>query len=607
MGKRINLPLILAVLSVIGFLSGCKRPFSDRAEDLSVFRFSENGAPISMDPVQGSSQYANLMNTSIFDTLYEYKYLARPYELKPQLAESLPEVSEDGLTYTFRIKQGIEFSDDECFPDGIGREVIAEDFVYSIKRMFDPKTQPQGAWLWQGRIVGLDDWKDAGSDYSAEIEGLKAIDRYTIQVKLTQPYPQLTYTFAMGYSGVVPREAVEHYGKEFGINPVGSGPFVLQSFSTKKAILKRNPKFREEYFDLEYEGYDPATQKWANLELLDGRRMPIMDTVEVYFMRESMTRWNSLNKGNEIHLGTIPIELTHMVTDSVKPLELKPQYADQFNGMNLPDFGFVYFLFNMEDPRIGYHPDPEQNRRNLLLRKAIRAGYDWEQRNKRFYNNVADVFPGVLPRGLDAFDETIPMDSVTADYEQAKAYLAEGGWTPENLPELEYHSGTGVVFIQMFEQFRGWMEKIGYPREKISLELHATFGDLSKAMKNKELMVWGMGWGLDYPDSENILQLFYGPNKSPGSNSANYDNEAFNELFRKAKILQPGPERTELYKEMNRMIIDDVPVIAGLTRNSPYIWHKNVVFHHSRNPHGSLLKYAYIATDAELEALNSKE
>ncbi|MCG8526941.1 MAG: ABC transporter substrate-binding protein [Opitutales bacterium] len=559
-----------------------------------------------MDPVQGSSQYANLMNTSIFDTLYEYKYLKKPYELKPLLASAMPEVSEDGILYTIPIEKGVHFTDDPCFPDGVGRELTAEDFVYSIKRMFDPKNQPQGAWLWQGRIKGLDEWKEAGSDYEQPVEGLRAKDRYTIEVELTQPYPQLVYTFAMGYSGVVPREAVEYYGKEFGIKPVGSGPYQLVKFSTKKAVLKRNPKFREQIFDLEYEGYVPEEHDWANVKLLQGKTMPIMENVEVYFMRESMTRWNSLNKGNEIQLGTIPIELTHMVAESLKPLVLKPEYAKKFNGMNLPDFGLVYFLFNMDDPKIGYHPDPEQNHRNFLLRKAIRAGYDWNQRNRRFYNNVGDIFPGIIPRGLDAFDETLPMDSVTADYEQAKAYLKEGGWTAENLPVLDYHSGTGVIYVQFFEQFRGWMEKIGYPREKIKLNLHATFGDFSKAMKNKECMVWGMGWGLDYPDSENVLQLFYGPNKSPGSNASNYDNPEFNELFRKAKVMQPGPERTELYKKMNKMIIEDVPVLTGLTRNSPYIWHKNVVFHHSRNPHASLLKYAYVFDESELEKLEQE-
>ena len=120
----------------------------------------------------------------------------------------------------------------------------------------DPKNLPQGEWLWQGKIVGMDAWKKAGADYAQSIEGLRALDDHTIQIKLNKPFPQLTYTFAMGYSSFVPREAVELYGKEFSINPVGSGPYVLKSFTTKKAILVRNPNYRQEYFDLEYEGFD---------------------------------------------------------------------------------------------------------------------------------------------------------------------------------------------------------------------------------------------------------------------------------------------------------------------------------------------------------------
>ena len=145
------------------------------------------------------------------------------------------------------------------------------------------------------------------------------------------------------------------------------------------------------------------------------------------------------------------------------------------------------------------------------------------------------------------------------------------------------------------------MEKIGYPREKVTYSPYATFGDFSKAVKQKECMLIGMGWGLDYPDSENVLQLFYGPNQSPGSNSSNFDDTRYNELFDRAKTMQPGPERTAVYRELNKIIIDQVPSICGLTRNSPYIWHKNVVYYPSRNPHGSLLKYAYVFDPGELK------
>ncbi|MFP6878461.1 MAG: ABC transporter substrate-binding protein [Roseibacillus sp.] len=597
--RALALLALSACLAAMLGVSGCKRPFSDRAQDVSVFRFSDNGAPVTMDPVQSATQYANLMTTSIYDQLYEYKYLARPYELKPRLAEALPEVSADGLVYTVRFKKGVRYTDDECFPDGRGREVVAEDWIYAMKRMFDPKNLPQGEWLWQGKIVGLDEWKKAGSDYSKSIEGLQALDDHTLRITLNKPFPQLVYTLAMGYASATPREAVEHYGREFAIHPVGSGPYKLKKFSTKKAVLVRNSNYREEFFDLMEEGYDPATQAWAGLEKLQGRRIPIMDSAEIYFMKESMTRWNSLNKGTEIHYGTIPTELTHMVTDKLSPLELKPDYAKKFTAVNLPELGIVYLYFNMADSKIGHHPDPEQNRRNLLLRKAIRAGYDWPQRNRRFYNGIANVFPGTIPPGLDGFDDALGSESITPDYESAKAYLKEGGWTSDNLPVLDYNGVASVLNTQFYEQFRGWMEKIGYPRKKIKYVPFATFGDYNKAVKKRECTLIGMAWGLDYPDAENVLQLFYGPNGSPGSNSSNFNDPEYNELFKKSGVMQPGPERTGIYRRLNQIIIEQVPAVCGLARNTPALWHKNVVFLPSRNPHGSLLKYAYVFDDPD--------
>ncbi len=218
-----------------------------------------DGAPGSLDPAQAATIYANFIVINLYDTLYRYKYLARPYQLQPNLAEAMPEVSEDGLRMTIRIKKGVFFIDDPAFEGGSGREIKARDFVYSIKRHFDPDTRAQGTWLWQDRIAGLDQWKTDGSDYDNEIEGLRALDDYTIQITLTRPFPQLVHTLTQGYAAVVPREAVEKYGQQFSSHPVGSGPFKLVSRDGVRAVLTKNPGFRQEPFDLAEEGFDPET------------------------------------------------------------------------------------------------------------------------------------------------------------------------------------------------------------------------------------------------------------------------------------------------------------------------------------------------------------
>jgi ABC-type transport system substrate-binding protein len=550
--------------------------------------------------VRSSTLYANQLVVNIFDTLYEYKYLRRPYELKPSLAAAMPEISVDGLTYTILLKQGVYFVDDPAFAGGKGREVTAADFVYSLKRHFDPQTRPAGAWLWQGRIEGLDEWKAAGSDYDAEVAGLRAIDRYTIRIRLIRPYPQLVHTLAQGFSAVVPREAIEYYGREFSVNPVGSGPFRLVSYDTTKAVLEANPGFRAEPVDLEGEGYDPATQGGYGLEIIDGRSPPYLDRLEIAFVKESSARWSSFTKSDEIQYTGLPHEQVDRVLVSRDPVVLKDEYARRYYMKSSLEAGFVFNTFNMDFPEFGYNDDPERERRNRLLRCAMIRGFDWQSRNDSWYSSLGVVFPGIIPPLVPEFDPGLSRASVTYDVEEARRLMAEGGWTAENLPVLVYGTLPGPTSRLFYEQFRAWMKRIGYPPEKIELRTYATFGDMMKATSNSELPMVAKGWGLDYPDAENTLQLFYGPNGSPGSNDSNYANPEYDEMYRRAAVMLPSPERTALYRRMNEMVIDDCVAITGLSRRGIGLWHRNVVMFPDGNfVGGRFLKYVDILPAAE--------
>jgi ABC-type transport system substrate-binding protein len=175
------------------------------------------------------------------------------------------------------------------------------------------------------------------------------------------------------------------------------------------------------------------------------------------------------------------------------------------------------------------------------------------------------------------FDPALSEESVTLDIDGAKKLLAENGWNEDNLPEILYGATAGVIQRMFYEQFRGFMKKIGYPSERVVLKQYATFGDFIKDTSNSRLPIVAKGWGLDYPDAENTLQLFYGPNSSPGSNDANYRNPEYDRLYEESAVMLPSPERTEIYRRMNKMVVDDCVAISGLSRTRIYLWHKNVI------------------------------
>ena len=555
---------------------------NNRYPGKKVYYHSMDGTPTTLDPVRAATMYTNFIVLNIFDTLYSYKYLKRPYEIKPNLATSLPEVSEDGLTYTIQIKKGVYYHDSEAFPNGKGREIQANDFVYSMKRHFDKKFNSQGAWVFAGRIVGLDDWKNNGSDYSQFIEGLQALDDYTIQIKLVEKYPQLIYTLAMGFSAIVPHEAVEFYGNEFGSNPVGSGPFILKSYNLEKAIFEVNKQFRKEPLDLAFEGYDEAKHGFTGIKSLDGKSPPFIDIMEVNFIKETSSRWNSFTKGNEIQYTTVPKEQANSVIMSKKPLTLYPQITDNYHHMFGVEAGFVYSGFDMMNPIFGNNGDPAHDEKNKALRCSIRDAFNWDQRNRAFYFGLGTIFPGVITPAVLEYNPDMSQDSVTLNIEAAKKRLVKSGWDSDSLPELAYHTSGNVTNRLFYEQFRGFLKKIGYPVKKIKYNPYPSFGAFSKALKDGKTPFFSLAWGLDYPDAENTLQLFYGPNKSPGSNNFNYVNPEFDTLFEKAKTMQTSPERTVLYQKLNQMVIDDCVVLSGLSRNRIYLWHHDVIMYPDR-------------------------
>jgi len=572
---KLRLFLALSASFLLAVAAACSRPGVD--SEVKRYRHSDDGVPTNIDPLQAATVYSNQIVVSVYDTLYRYKYLARPYVLVPNLAAGMPEISDDGLTYTITLKPGVRFIDDEAFPDGKGREVTAHDVVYSLKRHFDPARVSQGRWLWDRKIEGLNQWMDAGADYDAAVPGLLAVDDHTVRVRLVKPFPQFMNTLAQGFAAIVPHEAVTAYGEGLGTRAVGSGPWKLERYTREQVRLVRNPDFRKEPLDLAYEGYDAALHGHLGIAHLDGKPSPFVDELWIDFIQESAARWASFTSGREIQLSGLPVEQTDIVLASKDPVALKPEYAQRYHLDTGPEAGLVFTVFNMADPDIGNVPDPQRNAMNRALRCAMRDAFDWQQRNDRFYSGLGEVFPGVIPPILAEFDATLSRDSVTHNPERARARLAEAGWTAENLPTLDYGLVASVLGREMAEEFRGYMAAVGIPPEKINIKTYATFGDYNRALRTSELPIMGYGWGLDYPDAENVLQLFYGPNAAPGSNAANYRSPAYDALYEQSSVMLPSAARSEIYRQMNQMLIDDCVGILSLSRRRIALWHRDVL------------------------------
>ncbi len=512
-----------------------------------------------LDPVGLTDVYSNYVVSQIFEPLFDYHYLKRPLQLKPLLAAEMPTVSKDGLTHTIKIKPGVKFQDSEAFPDGKGRELVAEDFIYSWKRIADPANQSENFWIFDNRIVGFNEWREkikkGEVTYDTPIEGLKATDKYTIVIKLKKPYYQLNYVLAMASAAAVPKEAVEKFGKEFLNHPVGTGPYKFDSWTrNSKIVLSKNPTWHGETYPTEGE---PGDKEKGLLEDA-GKPLPFVEKVVFHEIIEDQPRWLNLMKGNLDYMG-IPKD---NFDAAIKGGQLTEDMKGKGFGLYItqePDV--TYTSFNMDDPVVG---------KNANLRKAIALATDTPTLIEKFYNGRAIVAQGPIPPDVDGYDANFKNEFKEYNISKAKEFLAKAGF-PEGkgAPVLEYSTTNSTTARQMAEYFQQNMKAIGLDVKIIS----NSWPQFTDKIRERKAQVWGIAWAADYPDAENFLQLLYGPNASPGPNGSNYNNKQFNELYDKAAHLPPGPERTKVYQQMRDVFVKDLPWIPDAHRLGYYMYH----------------------------------
>lgn len=491
----------------------------------------------SLDPADAASVYASRCVALVYEPLLEYDYSARPYALRPCLAAEMPEVSDDGLRYTFRIDTNATFTADACFGlDETGaplaRHVEAEDFVYSFKRLADAKLASSGYWILDGRVKGIGAFREASkgegpTDYSLEVEGLRADGPDRLVITLEAPSPVFLWQLAMPYAVAVPREAVEHYGGHFRDHPVGTGPYRL-------ARWRRNYSLRF--------ARNTGWERWKGCA---GRPFD-----ELYFptMDDPSTQWLAFLAGELDLQGEIPRDNWEEVVDGDGALA--PAMAAR--GISLetaPTLEVGYIGINMRDPLLG---------RNKKLRQALNAAFD-QERWERFNRGRAIGSNGPVPPSVAGADMSpLPFGR---GVEAARRLLAEAGFKDGIDPATGRRLRLVLDIGKTTQEMRESTDLIVAFMGECGIDLvpeYQTWPSFLKKISEGRSQLFRIAWVGDYPDAENFLQLFYGPNASPGPNRCNYMNPEYDAMFREA--MAAGPERRlELYGEMQRMLKEECP------------------------------------------------
>ena len=507
------------------------------------------------DPQVTQDLYSTHIERAIFDPLLTYDHLLRPYQLTPNTAAALPEVRDGGRTFIVRVRPGIYFTADPVFK-GKRRELTAEDYVFSWKRIIDPAVTSPNLFVFEDKLVGADELVTAAKrtgkfDYDAKLEGLHTLDRYTLQVKLKNPdYALVDFMTTMQLSAVA-REVIAAYGTKGNTwtqdHPVGTGPYYLKDWKRgSKLILAANPDYRKIAFPERGEPTDADL-----IQTYKGRALPLVGRVEVAIIEESNPRLLAFKSG-EIDFVYIPIDLVNQVIGNGK---LKDEFARagiKWSRELEPSLQYTYF--NMEDPLVGgYSAD------KIALRRAIVMGYDGDEEIRVILSGQALPASQPVPPGLAGHDPTLKPAN-RYDPTAARALLDKFGYRdkdgdgfremPDGRPlRIRMGSSPDARHRLQDELWTKNMNAIG-----IKLEFaKQKWPDLLKMSMAGQLMMWNIGWQSGVRDGDTFLGLLYSKNKG-NLNDARFALPEFDRLYEASKLLPDGPERTALYRRMSEII-----------------------------------------------------
>jgi ABC-type transport system substrate-binding protein len=537
------------------------------AEERKVLKLAFTKAETSLDPARIVDLYSRNLTAHIFESLYQYDHLARPAKIKPLTADGMPEASADFRVWTVKLKPGIYFADDPAFK-GQKRELVAQDYVYALKRLVDPANKsPVVAGVLDTKYVGLAAVRDEAVkgnkpfNYDTPVEGLKALDRYTIRYTLEEPRPRFLENLAgSDLLGAVAREVVEFYGDKIDGHPVGTGPFRLKSWRrSSEIVLERSPDFRDVRYDAEPAADDKAGQ--ALLARFKGRRLPMVDEVRVAIIEESQPMWLAFLNGQvdalATNAGRVPPDfLAQAMPGGVLAPYLAKRGIQGTRTLNA-DAGLA--LFNMEDPVVGgYSAD------KIALRRAISLAYDVDVEIRQirrggtpaqspvvphtsgydpaFKSEMGDYSPTRAKALLDLYGYVDRDGDGWRDLPDGKPLVIEMGTEPDQLKrkfdEL-WKKNLAAIGVQMRFKTQQWPENL-------------------KAARAGKLMFWILGSSAAAPDGQGSLSRLYGP-QSGSQNLARFKLAEFDRIYERMREIPDGPERDKLFAEAKRLSVAYMP------------------------------------------------
>lgn len=666
--------VVLAATS-LGLLAGCDNsPWPKGAErENTLFNSFDERSPRYLDPVASYSNPESVYTYQIYEPLYAYHYLKRPYELVPKAAVAVATpyfLDKDGKrlpddapveqiaesVHDIAIKPGIRFAPHPAFAkdergqyryhrltrEQLGskrspwdfehqgtRELTAEDYEYAFKRHATPRIETPIYSIFAEYVVGLKAYRKLIAAEDAKLvaglpadvrdkpfldfrqyplEGVKAIDRHTLRIRIKGKYPQWKYWLAMTFAAPVPWEADAFYAQQgmaensLSLNqwPVGTGPFMMTEYvQDRRHVMARNPHFRGEPYPCEGSAEDKAAGYLSDC----GKTMPFVDRIVTVMVKEKVPRKEMFKQG---YLDVPEIERPEWGVDFRVDMDdsdrVKALYAARgFQFPQTTDINNWYIGFNWLDPVIGKGDTPEQQVKNRKLRQALSIAIDWEEGYGRIFRSKGgEAAHGPVPPGVFGSREGEPggHNPITHEVKAGKVVRRSIDDARRLLAEAGYPNGrdarTGQPLVLNYDFQRAitpearaendWLVK-QFAKIGVQLEIRATDYNQfqEKVLKGKHQIFW-WGWLGDYPDAENFLFLLFGPNSKSlheGENAANYENAEYDKLYRQLQTLDDGPRKQAVIDEMVRIAREDAPWAWGYW---PYVATANQAWVHNAKP-----------------------